>query len=124
MCRICSGPGMAGTGSNEGGARYRSPGGPAPQRPRAPSLTRDTALMPEYRLRWEGRHDEIHAEVRRAATETGVGLDMFRATSRFVRVQVRQMNEGFARRLQQLAVDGVVVEASESDAPWGSRTDP
>ena len=80
--------------------------------------------MPEYRLRWDGTHDEIHVEVRRAATETGVGFDTLLATGRFVRVQVRQVNEGFVRRLQQLAVDGVVVEASESDVPWGGRTDP
>ncbi len=80
--------------------------------------------MPQYRLRWDGRHDEIYAKVRRAATETGVGLDTFLATGRFVRVQVRQLNEGFVTRLQQLAVDGVVVEASESDVPWGGRTDP
>lgn len=79
--------------------------------------------MPEYRLRWDGRHDEIHAEVRRAAAETGVGLDTFLATGRFVRVQVREMHEGFVTRLQELAVDGVVVEASESDTPWGGRTD-
>ncbi len=113
---------MAGTGSNDGGAGYRSPG--RPHRLRAASLARDTALMPEYRLRWDGRHDEIHVEVRRAATETGVGLDTLLATGRFVRVQVSQVNEGFVRRLQHLAVDGVVVEASESDVPWGGGTDP
>lgn len=74
--------------------------------------------MPEYRLRWDGSPEDIHAEVRRAAAETGVGLHTILRTGEFVRVQVDETSEQFVTLLQQFAMNGVVVEASEADPPW------
>ncbi len=60
----------------------------------------------------------IHAEVRRAAAETGVGLHMFLRTGEYVWVQVDEISERFVILLQQFAMNGVAVEASQTDRPW------
>jgi hypothetical protein len=82
------------------------------------------ASTPEYRLRWDGSPEDIHAEVCQAAAESSVSLHTFLRTGEFVRVLVDEFSERFVTLPQQFAMNGVVVEASEADPPWHNRADP
>jgi hypothetical protein len=80
--------------------------------------------MPDYRFRSVDTHENILEEVSRAAVDAGVGLVSFTADGQFVRVHVREVSELFVARLQELAIGGEVVEASERNTSWADPSSP
>ncbi|MFP5377076.1 MAG: hypothetical protein ACLGIO_09910 [Acidimicrobiia bacterium] len=76
-------------------------------------------VVPHYRFRRQGPHADVHREVLSAALETDVGLAQFSATGQYVWVQVRRHSDVFVEHLRALALDQLVIEASEADTPWG-----
>jgi hypothetical protein len=81
----------------------------------------DNAAVPDYRFRSHSPHADVHREVLAAAAEAEAGLERFSAAGQYVWVQVRGHSEIFVNRLRALALDGLVIEASEADPPWGDR---